>query len=79
MFFLTNQHQAMLILQGILFGTISGFGGQFSKIINNRFFYLSFGLCREAWEFFWQNIYLFLVRQLFCEGDTTAQTSKATL
>jgi hypothetical protein len=61
MFFLTNQHQAMLILQGILFGT------------------LSFGLCREAREFFLQNFYLLLVRQLFCEGDTTAQTSKATL
>jgi hypothetical protein len=46
MCFLTNQHQAMLILQGILFGTISlDFVGNFPKFSKTVFLNFSFGLC----------------------------------
>jgi hypothetical protein len=39
MFFLTNQHQTMLILQGILFSTISlVLVGNFPKLKKNVFF-----------------------------------------
>jgi hypothetical protein len=56
------------MLQGILSGTISlVLVGNFLKLSKTVFFNLSFGLCQEAWEFFLQNFYLFLVRQLFCE------------
>jgi uncharacterized membrane protein len=49
MFILANQHQAMLILQGILFGTytvVCGFGRQFSKINENRFLLKFWSLLR---------------------------------
>jgi hypothetical protein len=38
MFFLPNQHQAMIILQGILFGTIFVvLAGSFPKFLKTRF------------------------------------------
>jgi hypothetical protein len=46
MFLLANQHQAMLILQGILFGTFTVvLVGNFLKLSKTGFFISSFGFC----------------------------------
>jgi hypothetical protein len=79
MFFLAKQHQAMLILQGILFWTFTlVLIGNFLKLTKTvflpKFWSLLICLCILT-----VNFYLFLVRQLFCKGDSTAPTSKAIL
>jgi hypothetical protein len=69
----------MLILQGILFGTYTVvLEGNFPKLTKTVFF-TKVLVFAEACVFFLQRFYLFLVRQLLCEADSTAQISKATL
>jgi hypothetical protein len=79
MIFLASQHQAMLllILHGILFGTFAVvFVGHFLKTTKFVLFFNLSSFLRELCVLVVQ-FSLFLARQLFCEADSTAQTTKA--
>jgi hypothetical protein len=69
----------MLILQGTLFGTFTVVLVDNFPKFKKPFFNYVLVFAERPVSSFCKNFYLFLVRQLFCEGDSTAQTSKATL